>query len=97
MRPGYLHDIDAGEPDHPRAELWRLDAVELARLIRLGVVSCRDAVDSALERLAAVNPKIIAVVRSMNAEAGAAADAADSGRAHGIALGPLHGVPMTVK
>jgi amidase len=97
MQPGYLDDIDAGAPGRHSAELWRLDAVELARLIRLGVVSCRDTVDSALGRLEAVNPRINAVVRSMNAEARAAADAADAARGQGIALGPLHGVPVTIK
>ena len=78
-------------------DLWRLDATELARLIRLGRVSSRAATQSCLSRLHAVNPAINAVVRVLEEEALAAADAADAARARGDALGPLHGVPVTVK
>ena len=78
-------------------DLWRLDATELARLIRLGRVSSREATESCLSRLHAVNPAINAVVRVLEKEALAAADAADAAQARGDALGPLHGVPVTVK
>lgn len=78
-------------------ELWQLDATELAHLIRSGRASAREAVQSALARLDAVNPAINAVVRRMDDEALAAADAADAARARGDALGPLHGVPVTTK
>jgi amidase len=78
-------------------ELWRLDASELARLIRLGRVSSREATESCLARLEAVNPAINAVVRVLAEEALAAADAADEARARGGVLGPLHGVPVTTK
>ena len=74
-------------------DLWRLDASELARLIRLGRVSCRDATESCLARLDGMNPAINAVVRVLAEEALAAADAADRARARGDVLGPLHGVP----
>ena len=78
-------------------DLWRLDATELARLIRLGRVSSREAAQSCLSRLHAVNPAINAVVRVLEEEALAAAGAADAARARGDALGPLHGVPITIK
>jgi amidase len=78
-------------------DLWRLDATQLARLIRLGRISSREAVHSCLARLHAVNPKINAVVRVLEEEALAAADAADAARARGDALGALHGVPVTTK
>jgi amidase len=78
-------------------ELWQLDATDLARLIRLGKASAREAVQSCLARMDAVNPKLNAVVRRFDAEALHAADAADKARAHGDALGPLHGVPVTTK
>ena len=58
-------------------ELWRLDASELARLIRLGRTSSREATEACLARLHAVNPTINAVVRVLEDEALAAADAAD--------------------
>ena len=78
-------------------ELWQLDATALVRLIRVGRVSSREAVASCLERMDAVNGKLNAVVRRMDEEALAAADAADAARGRGAALGALHGVPVTVK
>jgi amidase len=74
-------------------DLWRLDATELARLIRLGRASSREATESCLSRLRAVNPAINAVVRALEEEALATADAADRAQARGDTLGPLHGVP----
>ena len=53
-------------------DLWRLDATELARLIRLGRASSREATESCLARLRAVNPAINAVVRVLEEEALAA-------------------------
>src|SRR5215469_6634045 len=78
-------------------DLWRLDATELARLIRLGRASAREAAQSCLARLHAVNPRINAVVRVLEEEALSAAAAADEAQARGDALGALHGVPVTVK
>src|SRR5258705_7753156 len=78
-------------------ELWQRDASDLARLIRFGQVSSREAVTSHLARMDAVNGKLNAVVRRMDNEALATADACDAARARGKALGPLHGVPVTTK
>ena len=78
-------------------ELWQLDATELAHLIRTGRASAREAVQSCLGRMDAVNPALNAIVRRMDDEALAAADAADAVRARGEELGPLHGVPVTTK
>jgi amidase len=78
-------------------ELWQYDATDLARLIRMGRASAREAVDSVLGRLHKVNPAINAVVRVYEDEARTAAETADSSRARGHALPPLHGVPVTIK
>jgi amidase len=78
-------------------QLWRLDAAELARLLRARVISAREATESALNRLAEVNSRINAVVDVMADEARAAADLADKAFAAGKEIGPLHGVPVTVK
>ncbi|HET6550300.1 MAG TPA: amidase [Solirubrobacter sp.] len=75
-------------------ELWRLSAGELARKIAAGEVSAREAVESSLERIEAVNGHLNAITVVLADEARAAADAAD--RADGP-RGPLHGVPFTVK
>ena len=78
-------------------ELWQYDATDLARMIQLGQVSAREATESCLARVDAVNPKLNAIVRRMDDEALAAADAADAKRRRGEILGPLHGVPVTIK
>jgi Asp-tRNA(Asn)/Glu-tRNA(Gln) amidotransferase A subunit family amidase len=77
-------------------ELWQMSAVELAQTIRVGRASSREAVQSVLGRMDAVNAKLNAVVRRMDDEALAAADTADALRAKREPL-PLHGVPVTVK
>ncbi len=76
---------------------WTLTASALARGIADGHLSAREAVGSVLGRLEAVNPELNAVVQRMDDEALAAADAVDAARARGEALGPLAGVPVTVK
>src|SRR5438046_10547142 len=78
-------------------ELWQYDATDLARLIRTGRASAKEAVDSVLARLHKVNPAINAVVRVFEAESRAQAETADAARARGHALPPLHGVPVTIK
>jgi amidase len=78
-------------------ELWRLDAVELAALIRNREVSSTEVITAHLERIDAVNPAINAVVRVLGEHALDGAAAADRAISKGEPLGPLHGVPMTVK
>ena len=78
-------------------ELWRLGAAELAALIRRREVSSREAMQSCLGRLDAVNPRLNAVVDLRPEEALAEAEAADRALAHGEAVGALHGVPVTIK
>jgi amidase len=92
---GRMHpvSVDAVDP----AQLWQLDAVALAAMIRAGQVSAREAVQSCLDRLDAINPEVNAVVVTMHDAALAAADKADASRAREETLGPLHGVPITVK
>lgn len=78
-------------------QLWRLSATELAGHIRAGEVSAREAATDALERLAAVNGALNAVVEHRPEEVLAEAEAVDAARARGEALGPLAGVPVTTK
>jgi amidase len=78
------------------SELWRKGAVELAAMIRDGEVSSREVIQAHLDRIEAVNPHLNAIVRLLP-DALAAADAADQAVADGAPLGPLHGVPFTVK
>jgi amidase len=78
-------------------EFWRWQACDLAQAIRTRRISSREAVTSCLARLAAVNPRINAVVDCLPDEALAAADAADRAVATAEPLRPLHGVPVTIK
>jgi amidase len=79
------------------SELWRKGAVELAKLISDREVSSREVVQAHLDRVEEVNPHLNAIVRLLPDQALAAADAADRAVADRSALGPLHGVPCTVK
>lgn len=78
-------------------ELWQLGALELAAKIRAREVSSREVVAAHLARVDAVNPHLNAIVRRLDDEALAAADAADKVLADGGPTGAFHGVPITVK
>jgi len=78
-------------------ELWRKGAVELAGMIARKDVSSREVVAAHLARIDEVNPYLNAIVRRWDSDSLAAADIADDAVAAGDVLGPLHGVPVTVK
>ncbi len=82
---------------HMPPELWRWDAVDLAAAIRERSVSCREAVVACLDRISAVNSTVNAVVDIQAESALDTANAADAAVERGDALGPLHGVPVTIK
>src|SRR5262249_8104632 len=72
-------------------------ASDLAAAIRRRELSSREVLDHYLGRIERLNPKLNAVV-ALDAEgARRAADAADAAVARNDRLGPLHGVPMTIK
>ena len=72
-------------------------ATALAREIREGRTSARTMLEYFLARVDRLNPAINAIVVQDRDAARARADAADAAQARGDALGPLHGVPMTIK
>lgn len=78
-------------------ELWQLGALQIADAIRMGETSSREVLASLLGRIEAVNGDLNAVVALIGDEAIAAADAADAAVKAGDDVGPLHGVPITVK
>jgi amidase len=78
-------------------ELWSMGATELAAAIRGKKASSREVVEAHLARIAQVNPAVNAVTVVLADAALATADAADRAVAAGEPLGPLHGVPFTVK
>lgn len=73
------------------------DATELASMIRNQQVSSREVVQAHLDRIEVANPKINAIVTLLADEALVGADAADKAVRSGTVLGPLHGVPFTIK
>jgi aspartyl-tRNA(Asn)/glutamyl-tRNA(Gln) amidotransferase subunit A len=79
------------------APIHYLDATALAALIRTRQLSSRQVVQAHLDRVEAVNPPINAVVTLMVEAALKGADAADRAVAYGAPLGPLHGVPFSIK
>ncbi len=78
-------------------ELWRMGASDLAELIRKRAASSREVIDAHLQRIEQVNRAVNAVTVTLADTARAAAEHADAAVAAGGALGPLHGVPFTVK
>jgi amidase len=78
-------------------DIWRLSAADLAALIKSRKVSAKQAATAALARLDAVNPSINAVVDHRPAEVLAQAEAIDAAIARKEDVGPLAGVPVTVK
>ncbi|HKN28289.1 MAG TPA: amidase [Roseiarcus sp.] len=79
------------------ADLWQLAASELAALIAKKQASCGEVVESHLGRIEAVNHKVNAIVKVLADEARKDAAEADRKIAAGQPLGPLHGVPFTIK
>jgi amidase len=78
-------------------EYWRWTATETAAAVASRKVPAREVALSALARLDAVNPAINAVVAHRPEEVLAEADALDARIARGEAVGPLAGVPVTIK
>jgi amidase len=84
----------AGNTENP---IILSSASELASAIRSKKFSSKEVVEAHLERIAAVNPKLNAVVQLTADTARKEAEEADTALARGEIKGPLHGVPMTIK
>jgi fatty acid amide hydrolase len=74
-----------------------LTATEIAQKIKAGELSAREVVDAHIQRIEQVNTRINAVVIPLFDQARKEADAADTAQRQGDVLGPLHGVPITIK
>jgi amidase len=87
--------VDEGASDMDDITLW--PTYRQAAAIAKGELASRELLDAQLARIEATNPALNAVV-SLDAErARAAAAAADDAVARGESIGPLHGVPVTLK
>ena len=77
--------------------LWQWSACDLAAAIRTKEVSCVEVTEAAVTRMRAANPPLNAVTVDLGDEAIETAKKADQIAATEVALGPLHGVPITIK
>jgi len=88
----------AESSQHDRAgALWARSATALVSDLASGAVSAVDAVEAHIARIEAVDGEMRAVVWKRYTAARAEAAAADHRRAAGEPLGPLHGLPITIK
>ncbi len=79
------------------SEIAFLSAIELSDLIREKKISSTELTEHYIDRIERLDGEINAVVVRDFDAARAAARAADKALADGLELGPLHGVPMTIK
>jgi amidase len=77
--------------------LWQWSATNLAKAIREKRLSSQEVIRAHLDRIEAVNHKVNAVTVVLAEDALREAREADEKIAAGVDLGPLHGVPITVK
>ncbi len=77
--------------------LIHLGAARIATLIASGEATAVDAVEQHIAQLQRVNPVLNAMVIELFESARAAAREADAKQRRGEPLGPLHGVPVTIK
>jgi amidase len=81
----------------PKGPVWQWSALQTAAAIRSGAISSVEVLEAHIARMRDVNPKLNAVVVDLSEEALRAAKAADNAQARQRELGPLHGVPITIK
>ncbi|MBR0934088.1 amidase [Bradyrhizobium jicamae] len=79
------------------SEIWQMSATEIAQRIARRELSSAEVVNAHLARIDAVNPALNAITNILADEARAEAGQADRRLAAGEKVGPLHGVPFTVK
>ena len=80
-----------------RQDLCFTPAIELARLIRERALSPVEVMQTVIERAEALNPKLNAICTSTAERALEQARAAERAVMRNKTLGPLHGVPTTIK
>ena len=78
-------------------EVWELALAEASDLIRKRTLSPVDLVRSHLDRIAAVDPHLLAWARTVPEQALAEAERLEKLLRKGTHLGPLHGIPVGIK
>ena len=80
-----------------KSDLWKLGVADIIAATRSGERSATDIVEAAIDRMDQVNPALNAVVMDLSDQARQRAADLDRARESGADLGPLHGVPVTIK
>ena len=80
-----------------KSDLWKLGVADIIAATRSGERSATDIVEAAIDRMDQVNPALNAVVTDLSDQARQRAADLDRARESGADLGPLHGVPVTIK
>ena len=79
------------------SELTFASLSEAAEAIRAGKITSQELTEYIIRRIERHNPSLNAIITFTKTEAIAQAKAADEALARGEVLGPLHGVPITIK
>ena len=80
-----------------KSDLWKLGVADIVAATRSGERSVTEIVEAAIDRMDQVNPALNAVVMDLSDQARQRAADLDRARESGADLGPLHGVPVTIK
>jgi amidase len=83
--------------DRDMHEALSQSATDAARMLSRKQITSRELTEMLLERIDSVNPALNAVVELRRESALQEAATADEAIARGGDVGPLHGVPMTIK
>jgi amidase len=78
-------------------EILQCSGTRQAQLVRERRVSSRELIAAHLRQIEDINPALNAVVETLSERALAEAAAADDALSRGVPLGPLHGVPFSIK
>ena len=78
-------------------DLFAKDAVAMGEMLARGEASSLELVEAHIARAEAIDGELNAFVHRFDDAARAEATAADAARSAGEPLGPLHGVPITIK
>lgn len=79
------------------SDIWKMSATAQANAVAKGDLSATETVAAALARVDAQNPKLNAIVDQMGEQAQSRAKELDAVFAKSGPVGPLHGVPVTIK
>ncbi len=79
------------------SEITRMSAAALSRLTRPGELTAQEVVNEHLNRASENNPEANAITDLQTDRAREEAESADKARRTGHDVGPLHGVPLTIK